>query len=733
MEEKTTENDSPTGLAAMGFALFAAALLIAFLSYRGADVGQLPNLIGNLGGGPLFGNGIVDSLVGIILALLIGVSWFGLGSVVTRFVKRESRPSRLFEIAFSTAIGTGIWSLIWFFLGLAGSDSNPLGHGSGSGTGFLSFIWFYIRGVGLYSRPIAVAAVLIGVALAIVGVARLRGGREGTSGTERRSIFENGLLFMIAFAVFLTFIASLAPPTAKDTLLYHFAVPKAFIAQGGNAFIEGNIASFLALGTEMHNVWAMLLGGFVSPRAAEVAAGATMLVFFPLLLLAIYGWARELKIARVWSLIAVLLAASVPTAFHVASSAYIDLALALYITLAIYAFGRWWKDQENGSLVLVAIFLGAALSIKLTALFIFAAFALMILLRARAAKDGSGNIGKIFAGGFAALVLAGVIASPWYLRTWKATGSPVFPFYMSIWKGEAVGWDVERSNLFQAMNSQYGSISKNGLDYLLAPLRISVMAQPEQAMFFDGVLGVAFLIGLPILIWALWKFDLDTEIKIGVGIAGIMFLFWLFSSQQLRYLLPILPILAIAIVLSAETISKKADGLRTVWQFSFAFASFAGLLVTVAWFCQKGPLRVTLGGETRDQYLTRNLDYYSYYETLKDEAPADSKVWLINMRRDTFNLDRPVFSDYLFEDWTLRNMVWKSQSVLELRVKLVKMQVQYVLSRHDFLFDYDKSTLVDDKKPRAENEAKLKLAKDFILNPANTIRSDSKFSLIRVY
>ena len=56
-------------------------------------------------------------------------------------------------------------------------------------------------------------------------------------------------------------------------------------------------------------------------------------------------------------------------------------------------------------------------------------------------------------------------------------------------------------------------------------------------------------------------------------------------------------------------------------------------------------------------YLTRNLDYYPYYQYLNTQTPPDAKVWLINMRRDTYYLDRPAVSDYLFEDWTLRQMV----------------------------------------------------------------------------
>ena len=129
---------------------------------------------------------------------------------------------------------------------------------------------------------------------------------------EKASGLDKALLLLIAIPVVLAFIASLAPPTAKDTLLYHFALPKAFVAQHGNAFIDGNIASYLALGTEMHSVWAMLLGGFVSQRAGEAAAGAVIWSFFPLMLLAIFGWARELNASRRWALIAVLMVASRP-------------------------------------------------------------------------------------------------------------------------------------------------------------------------------------------------------------------------------------------------------------------------------------------------------------------------------------------------------------------------------------------------------------------------------------
>jgi len=429
-------------------------------------------------------------------------------------------------------------------------------------------------------------------------------------------------------------------------------------------------------------------------------------------------------------MLAVLIVAAVPTAYHVAASSYVDLQLALYVTLAIYAVCRWWKSLESGWLVLMALFLGASLSIKLTSIFVFAAFALIVLLRARGDNE---KAGKIAVGGFAALVLAIVIASPWYLRTWKATGSPVFPFYMSIWKGEAPGWDVERSNLFQGMNAQYGGENKSAVDYALAPWNLSVNAQPEIAKYFDGVLGIAVLLGLPVLLFALWKIELPVELKIAGAVAAIMYLLWLFSSQQLRYLLPMVPVLAIAVTVSVDKLFEDGGIARKAMQFSLAAGSAFALLVSVAWFCQIAPLRVVLGGESRDAYLARNLDYYPYYQYLNTETPADAKVWLINIRRDTYNLDRPVVADYLFEDWTLRKMVWESRNTAEVKAKTAALGVQHILTRHDFMFDYATSALVDDKKPRAENDAKLRMAKELILDPANIVRSDDKFSLVRVF
>lgn len=702
------ENNSNENLAVIGFLGLTIALIAVFLSFRGADVGKLPQLLSEVFKGNLFSSGgFGESFLGLLIAFLIAAAWFGLGNLVVGFFEKDADSNALY-FARASAFGAAVFSLIWFFVGL----------------------------IGGYKTYTAIGFLIVGLALAIYyATERIRSLKKSEAETQG-NILGKISLGLIVFTLLLTLISALAPPTAKDALLYHLALPKAFVAQGSNAIVEGNIASFLALGVEMQSVWAMLAGDVFNSRVGEAAAEATIFMFAPLLLLMIYGWTREFGIEKSWARLAALIVAAIPTFYAVASNAYNDLALTLFVTLAIHSVGKWWTDTQTKWLAFAAIALGAALSIKLTTVFVIAALALIILLRARETHNNEAaenkNSGSILMKGFGAFIAASLTASPWYLRTWAKTGSPIFPFYMNLWKGAATGWDAERSNLFQAMNSNYGGAQKGVFDYLLAPLKISLVAQPESANYYDGVLGVSFLLGLVLIIWAWRKYDLPVELKIAVSASGIVFLFWLFSSEQLRYLLPIVPSLAAAAVVSANLISQKETAFRRIIFAGFLATSLAGILTSVAWFAEKNPARVVFGGESRDDYLSRRLDYYGYYKTINNDLPPDARVWLINMRRDSYNLNRPFFSDYLFESWTLKNLIKESKDVNELRQKAKQMGITHVLTRHDFLLDYKQTEIIYDKYSEKENLNKFKMAQDFVLDKANIIKAEEKFSLIKL-
>ncbi|HSF01761.1 MAG TPA: hypothetical protein VLA62_02040, partial [Solirubrobacterales bacterium] len=338
----------------------------------------------------------------------------------------------------------------------------------------------------------------------------------------------------------------------------------------------------------------MLLGAPMGVRVGEAAAGATLFLFAPLLAMVTFGWARERGLDRAWAATAALIVAWVPNAYDVAASAYVDLALAAYTAMAVRAFGRWWTTLDARHLVWLTVGIGGALSIKLSAAFVILPLALLALLRSlRPTSDPARpalSTARVAGVAVMALGLGVALAAPWYLRNWSRTGSPLFPFYLGIWPAEAPGWDRERSQLYETLFSLYGSI-ETPLDYLLTPIRLAVAAQPDRPQFYDGVLGIAVAFALPLLAWALWTRRLGVELRLSVLISACLFVFWLFSSQQLRYLLPALPGLAVAIAAAGAGIGGGAE--RVVRGLLLAAAAL-GVPVVLAWFLILDPTRAVL-------------------------------------------------------------------------------------------------------------------------------------------
>jgi hypothetical protein len=260
--------------------------------------------------------------------------------------------------------------------------------------------------------------------------------------------------------------AAIAPPTANDALMYHLALPKAFIGRGALGEVPYNMASYFPLGVEMHAVWAMLLSRFGSARMGEVAAGATLAAFGPLVVLVTYGWARARRLDRTWSTLAALAVGSIPSVYFVIAGQGVDVAVAGYSALAVLAAGRWWATLESEWLRLIAVAVGMALSAKLSAIAVIVPLTVAVLLRGvlieRAGRSAGGpSAGATVTMGLGGLGVGILLASPWYIRTWIWTGSPLFPLYSTLWPGHAPGWDVGRAELLDALLQVYGRSSRS--------------------------------------------------------------------------------------------------------------------------------------------------------------------------------------------------------------------------------------------------------------------------------
>jgi hypothetical protein len=653
--------------------------------------------------------GLAESAAGLVVAALVAIAWFGLGALVLRAIEGRT-VSTPRAVATACAFGAGIFSLIFFVFGLVGAYR--------PGFALLMLV------VGLAMAGLAAATRALGMqdAGAVPPTSAAAAARTG-GGAAPASCIPSARVAVgiVAIAVVVAGIAALAPPTAKDALQYHLALPKAFASAGRLIVAPENIASYFPLGVEMNGLWAMLVGRVVSPRVGEVAFGATTFAFFPLVLVFVYGWVAERGVGRAWAALAAALVATVPVAYDVAAGGSVDLALALYVAIGTRAVARWWATGDRRELPALALALGFALGVKLLALFPLVLLVLIALLGARRAGRGAIAVSVTIA---AALALA----APWYVRTWALTGSPVFPFFLDVWPAYAHGWDTARSVMFRSFNAAFGG-DKGGLGFLVLPFRLSLMGQREVPTLYESVLGVAFLAAVPIVVWAAWRRGLADDETITALVGGALFVWWASSGQVMRYLLPVLPLAAVVVVRAAATLATDSATARWL-RASLLVPAVAALLVTLAWFVGDAPMLSVLGAEPRTEYLARRLDYFPYYRIINEELPRSARVWLINVRRDTYHLERTYRGDYLFEDHTLRHAIQAGTDADGLRAWARAAGITHVFVRHDALLDYDRSGLVDDRLPESDNVARLMRARDFLLEGTRVLKADRKFLLV---
>ena len=652
---------------------------------------------------------LAESAAGLVVAALVVVAWYGLGALVFRAIegRTASTPN---AVATACAFGAGIFSLVFFVLGL----------------------------VGAYRPGFALLMLVVGLAMAGLAAATRAVGMRGTGAVPPTSAAASArtgggaapvpriptarvAVALVAIAVVVAGIAALAPPTAKDALQYHLALPKAFAAAGRLIVVPENIASYFPLGVEMNGLWAMLVGRVVSPRVGEVAFGATTFAFFPLVLAFVYGWVAERGVGRAWAATAGALVATVPVAYDVAAGGSVDLALALYVAIGTRAAARWWAAGDRPQLAALTLALGFALGVKVLALFPVVVLGLIALLGARRTRSGAVAVAATLAG-------AAALAAPWYVRTWALTGSPVFPFFLDVWPAYADGWDTARSVMFRSFNAAFGG-DKDLLGFLVLPFRLSLMGQREVSTLYESVLGVAFLAAVPIVAWAAWRRDLADDETITALVGGALFVWWAAAGQVMRYLLPALPLAAVVAVRAAAALATDPATARWL-RASLLVPAVAALLVMLAWFVGDAPMLSVLGAETRTEYLARRLDYYPYYRIINDELPGNARVWLINVRRDTYHLERAYRGDYLFEDHTLRVAIQAGADADGLRAWARAADITHVFVRHDALFDYGRSGLVDDRLPESDNAARLMRTRDFLLEGSRVLKADRKFLLV---
>lgn len=290
-------------------------------------------------------------------------------------------------------------------------------------------------------------------------------------------------------------------------------------------------------------------------------------------------------------------------------------------------------------LVTSALLMGLALGTKLTVLGFWGMLVIAILgwHVVTTGKWAKQTIPHALLWGATSLALA----LPWFVKSWLYTGSPVYPFFYSIFGGRY--WSAENAALYAKDQAAFG-FGKTPLDLLLAPWQATMEAglipagRPfvftEYVIFGLSPVYVGLVLAAPLLARRLSRPSVLLAL-FGLGVFG----FWFFLMQQTRYLIPALPAFAIV----------AAEVLLIAWEET-RFARWLGAALVVAsvvWglylaavLIAAPVLPVMTGRETRQTYLNRRLPGLAQATNfINRETPKQAKVALFDEVRG-FYLDR---------------------------------------------------------------------------------------------
>jgi 4-amino-4-deoxy-L-arabinose transferase-like glycosyltransferase len=420
------------------------------------------------------------------------------------------------------------------------------------------------------------------------------------------------------------YLWSLAPAIRWDSLSYHLAVPEIFIRNKAMIEIPESYNTYWAQYAEMLYTYAMLLVGQPLPGLLHLVSGI-------LTALLIFLFGKRVMGPRV-GLIGAVLFFSMPLVSFESGSTYIDLFVAMFVMAALFSGLLWWLTNQKEWLLVAGIFSGLAFGTKLSAfVFILPLVCLIIIGLVIRRSSLKGTILCLSSFGLPALVLY----LPWAVRDFIWLGNPIFPYFSHLFPGsravlEIADWDLPVQN------------QSFLIKMITLPWNLVVNSQQFYHEAPAGIVGAVPLLALP---WFYWRQLIDREQRcriLPIVIYGVSsFSLFFIVNNNARYLIPGFS----AIVLLAAINLGNIKGIheirnkywRTVIIGSLILVAGAIVLtgrlaevIRITYFPERYPLKVDLGMETRDTFLSRTLPVYDIFSTLNLQ-PGQHKVLSLGM------------------------------------------------------------------------------------------------------
>lgn len=672
----------------------AAAALFTIVWFRGhgAVVAALSTV--HIPRVPAFGEAVARAGSGVCGAALVALAAFALGDVINSALGLPD-ASRHERRVIGVTLGAGALAMCSAALAFA----------------------------GVY-RPWTVAAMIAGAlaADAVTRAVRLRHYRPQSRQAHQvprarsRPAGLDRVWFWLAFvALSFALVGALAPETEYDALWYHLNFPRLWLETGRPVDLIQEFPSLYPMTWELVFGAGLAMGG---------AIAAKLLHYSCLLVLAgtvVMTCRRYMPSCSPYAAVGLLVTA--PTVLWEATTAYNDLALAMFASLACYALARFGETNARSWLVASGLEFGLAAATKHLGLIVVAVATVILAWHwRRHGKSFRALVPVVAALGMLTLVLP----LPWYLRAWHASGNAFFPeLYGLFGGGPPARWDAVANAELAAFKAHFG-LGRSIWSLLRLPWDVTV-----HSALFGGTFGPLWLMLIPGCVIGLRSRRVAAVLAVGtLGYVAV----WAspISSFQLRFLVPLASALSLVasdgwsrVTADDNQVPPSARRIANAALVAVACLNlppfmalheadrigYSGWLTHVM---RTAPVAVVTGKEPEGQYLARTIPSYAVWQYANTHLPADASV-LTFTGGDNLYSRRTRYPD---SSVLARPAVWTARSDADVFKALRSLRVDYVI--------FDRRLLPQLRLNR------LPIAGDPVQRACTTLYEDGRYRLCRM-
>jgi hypothetical protein len=475
----------------------------------------------------------------------------------------------------------------------------------------------------------------------------------------RRKITGFWLVILLSSALFLLIISILVlssvPPTSKDELVHHLAVPKLYIEHGGIYEIPFLEFSYYPMNLELLYAIPLYFGNDIIPKFFHF--------FFALFTAYLIFSFLKSRTEKVYALFGALFFLSIPVIVKLSITAYVDLG-EIYFSFAALIYIIEWLNHgfRKKFLIYSGIMCGLALGTKyngLVTLLILSFFVIYLYSRYHGPhlKKSHDFVKPIFWGA-TFIFISLFIFSPWMIRNYNWKRNPIYPLYNQFFNPPKV---VQTSSPSQTkatvMNKgffTYRSIvyQETGMQIAMLPVRVFFQGRDGDPQYFDGKLNPFLLL---LSCFAFYKLrdepaSLQREKKMLLIFSTLFFCFAFFTAVlRIRYLSPIIPPLVLLSVFGFINIFKifrkvPFENIRKACIVLACLIPCFLLAINIDYirnqFKSLDPASFITGKVSRDEYINKYITEYPVIKYINNNVDTQAKVLFILVGNRGYYCDR---------------------------------------------------------------------------------------------